>query len=213
VGAAPAVKVTDANGDPVAGVNVTFTVTGGGGSISPASPATIATDAGGIATLTSWTLGTVAGVNNNTVSASATVPNGSPVIFTATATAGAANTIAANSATTQSGTAGSSVTAPSVIVTDAFGNPVGGVDVTFTLTADGNGGSISPGSPAVVTTNSSGIASLATWTLGTDVGTDNNTVDASAAVPNGSPVTFTASGTAESGVRAARTLNQLLLRL
>ncbi|HKP28917.1 MAG TPA: hypothetical protein VJU15_05925, partial [Gemmatimonadales bacterium] len=212
VGAPPSVKVTDANGVPVAAVNVTFTVTGGGGSISPASPATIATDAGGIATLSDWTVGTTAGVFNNTVSASAAVPNGNPVVFTATATAGAASSIAANSAVTQSATPGSDVTAPSVIVTDAFGNPVAGVDVTFTLTADGSGGSIAPVSPAVVTTNSSGIASLATWTLGADVGTDNNAVDATAAVPNGSPVTFTASGTAESGARAAGTLSQLLLR-
>jgi hypothetical protein len=82
-------------------------------------------------------------------------------------------------------------------VTDVHGNPVAGVSVTFTLTVDGNGGSISPASPAAIVTGANGVATLTSWTLGTDVGTDNNTVTATAAVPNGSPVTFTASGTAE----------------
>jgi hypothetical protein len=84
-GAAPSVLVTDANGNPVAGVNVTFTLTGGGGSISPASAAVVATNASGIATLTSWTVGAAPGAN--TVEATAAGLAGSPVVFTATGTA------------------------------------------------------------------------------------------------------------------------------
>lgn len=50
----PAVRLTDAQGQPVSGAPVTFEVTGGGGSVSTAS---VNTAANGIATLPSWTLG------------------------------------------------------------------------------------------------------------------------------------------------------------
>src|SRR5207244_11436299 len=67
--------------------------------------------------VTTWTLGTAAGTQ--TVQATGA---GSPVPFSATAKAGAAATIAANSATSQSATAGTAVsTPPSVIVKDANG--------------------------------------------------------------------------------------------
>jgi hypothetical protein len=63
----PSVQVVDQSGNPVAGVNVTFSVTAGGGSVAPVGA--IATDASGTATLTAWTLGPLVGVQ--TVSASA----------------------------------------------------------------------------------------------------------------------------------------------
>ena len=56
----PSVLVTDANNNPVSGVGVTFAVTGGGGSTTGAGATT---NASGIATVGSWTLGTVAGAN------------------------------------------------------------------------------------------------------------------------------------------------------
>ena len=136
VGAPPSVRIVDASNNPVANVAVTFTVTAGGGTTSPPSPATVNTNASGIATLTSWTLGTTAGTN--TVTAAASVPNGSPVTFNATGTAGTANTIAANSSVSQTATVNTVVAAPpSVKVTDANNNPVSGVAVTFTVTAGG----------------------------------------------------------------------------
>lgn len=62
----------------MAGVNVTFAVTAGGGSITPAS---VVTGNDGVARASSWTLGTTPGLN--TVSATAgSLP---PVIFSATA--------------------------------------------------------------------------------------------------------------------------------
>lgn len=85
VAIAPSVAVTDADANPVAGVPVTFQVTSGAGSVSPATP--INTDAQGTATVTSWTLGTAPGPN--TLSASAADVTGSPVVFTATGLAGA----------------------------------------------------------------------------------------------------------------------------
>jgi hypothetical protein len=78
---APSVKITDANNNPVTGLAVTFAVASGGGSITGGSTKT---DAGGIATLGSWTLGLKAGINTLTVTA-----NGLGTTFTATGTAGA----------------------------------------------------------------------------------------------------------------------------
>ncbi|CAN5212664.1 hypothetical protein BH09GEM1_BH09GEM1_14230 [soil metagenome] len=56
----PSVKVATATGAPVQGTAVTFAVTAGGGSITGASATT---DASGIATLSAWTLGPIAGTN------------------------------------------------------------------------------------------------------------------------------------------------------
>ncbi|HEV7591282.1 MAG TPA: cadherin-like domain-containing protein [Longimicrobium sp.] len=82
VAVAPAVTVTDANANPVAGVSVTFAVASGGGSVT-GSPAV--TNASGVATVGSWTLGNTAGAN--TLDASAT--GLTTVTFTATGTPGA----------------------------------------------------------------------------------------------------------------------------
>ena len=56
----PAVRVTDTDGDPLAGVSVTFEVVLGGGSVT-GSPATSGAD--GVATVGSWTLGDTPGPN------------------------------------------------------------------------------------------------------------------------------------------------------
>jgi hypothetical protein len=79
VSPAPSVLVTDQNGAPVAGVTVEFVVQSGGGSVSGGS---VPTDAAGIATVGSWTLGPNAGANT----LSATAGSLAPVIFTATGT-------------------------------------------------------------------------------------------------------------------------------
>jgi adhesin/invasin len=73
----PAVRVVDQDGEPVAGLRVTFAVTGGAGSIEGADQTT---DGDGVARLDSWTLGTSPATN--TLEARAAV-EGSPVIFTA----------------------------------------------------------------------------------------------------------------------------------
>src|SRR5207253_10535875 len=102
--------------------------------------------------------------------------SGSPVTFTATGTAGAATTIAANSATSQSATAGTAVnTPPSVIVKDASGNPVAQVAVTFAV-APGNG--TIPG--ASQTTNASGVATVGSWTLSATAGANTLTATSGA---------------------------------
>jgi hypothetical protein len=75
----PAVRVTDALGQPVAGFGVTFVVTGGGGTVTGASQTT---NSVGIARVGSWTLGSP---GPNRLEAHAGSLNGSPVIFEATA--------------------------------------------------------------------------------------------------------------------------------
>ncbi|TMC49599.1 MAG: hypothetical protein E6J20_17850, partial [Chloroflexi bacterium] len=184
---APSVIVRDANGNPVAGVAVTFAVASGGGTVAPTTAVTSGTN--GIATVTSWTLGPTAGPN--TLTATATGLTGSPVTFTATGTAGTASSIAVNAGNGQSATAGTAVAVnPSVIVRDANGNPVGGVAVTFAVAS--GGGTVAP--TTAVTTGTNGIATVTSWTLGPTAGP--NTLTATATGLTGSPVTFTATGTA-----------------
>ena len=76
----PAVRVTNALGQPVAGFGVTFVVTAGGGTVTGASQTT---NADGIARVGSWTLGSG---EQNTLEARAGSLSGSPVVFQATAT-------------------------------------------------------------------------------------------------------------------------------
>jgi Bacterial Ig-like domain (group 1) len=78
----PAVRVTNSLGEPVPGVGVTFVVTRGGGSVTGESQIT---DPNGVARVGSWTLGSSAGQNK--LEARAGSLNGSPVVFSATATA------------------------------------------------------------------------------------------------------------------------------
>ncbi len=85
----PSVKVATAKGAGVPGVTVTFTVTMGGGAVSGAS---VSTDASGIATVGSWTLGPATGENRLTAT-TAVLPT-VVVTFTATGSAGAPASIA-----------------------------------------------------------------------------------------------------------------------
>ncbi len=188
----PSVKVTDVNSNPVAGVSVTFAVGSGGGSITGA---TTTTNALGIATVGSWTLGTTAGPN--TLTATSGTLSGSPVTFTVTGTAGAAASMALNLGDNQTVTAGQAVPiAPSVLVLDGFGNPKSGTTVTFAVAT--GGGSVTGGSAV---SNASGIATVGSWTLGAAAG--SNTLTATSAGLTGSPVTFTATGTAGGATKIA----------
>ncbi len=100
-----------------------------------------------------------------------------------------ATTIAAASGGGQTAQAGSQLSAPFVVrVTDAQGGGVSGVSVSWSVTA--GGGSLSAASSQ---SNSQGQASV-TLTLGPAAGP--NTVTASASGLSGSPVTFSATGTA-----------------
>jgi alpha-tubulin suppressor-like RCC1 family protein len=85
----PTVRVVDANGLGVSGATVTFTVTGGGGSVTAK---TVATNPNGNASV-GWTLGTIAG-NNTLVAGVDGLPATSAVTLTATGVVSVASFVA-----------------------------------------------------------------------------------------------------------------------
>jgi hypothetical protein len=181
VPAAVSVRLTDSNDDPVEGQEVIFAVTGGGGTVTGA---TTTSDADGLASVGSWTLGTVAG--ENTLSAQTEALD--PVTFTATGTADAAVAIAIEHGDGQTGLVDFGVNIPpSVLLTDQFGNPAPGGEVTFTAVA--GGGSVIGGT---TTSDDDGIAVIGNWVLGATPGM--NTLDAT--LTGDGTVSFTATGVA-----------------
>lgn len=192
VATAPSVIVRDRFNNPVNATSVFFSVSAGGGSVSGAGAVTNPT---GVATVGSWTLGPAVGANRLTALVVANGVTSNPVTFNATGTAGAAASVSATSATTLSAVVGALVTpVPTIRVLDANGNPVAGVNVTFTAS---NGSTVVGGSK---TTNLSGIASPDGWQMGATVGT----FTLSATVGSLTPVVFTS--TALNAAPAALTI-------
>jgi hypothetical protein len=172
------VKVTDAFGNPVSGVTITWAAAGGG----TLSASTTQTGDDG-QTSVQLTLGTTAGTQ--TVTASAEGLAGSPLTFNLNATAGNASGISIVSGNGQTGAAGAPLTAALVVkVVDGSGNPVIGATVTWAVTAGGGSAT-----PATSTTDANGQAATI-WTLGATPGT--NTLNAS--VAGVGTATFTATG-------------------
>jgi adhesin/invasin len=189
LGTAYAVRVVDLNGNGVAGIPVSWGVTGGGGTIGPTSN----TDANGIATsvrVLSTTVGphlAEGGVGGLT---------GSPIVFTATATTGAPAVVNELAGAGQTGTVGADLPIDALVsVEDQFGNPIAGHSVTFSVT--GGGGAVAPS--AAVLTDANGEATVSAWTLGTVAGANNNALQALAAGTGlgGNPVSWTASAAAD----------------
>jgi hypothetical protein len=94
----PSVLVTDADGIPVPGVGITFNVASGGGSRTGGSQTT---NASGIATVGSWTLGAAPGTNTLTATPGVALSGSGPCAggvctFTATGFAGPTNDMFAN---------------------------------------------------------------------------------------------------------------------
>ena len=121
----------------------------------------------GIAQLNAWTLGGTA--QTYTMQATLGSVTGSPVTFTATATAGPAAIINFNAGNNQTATVSTAVaTPPSVIITDNLANPVSGTVVTFTVLTAGAqiSNASTTGTTVTVTSGANGIAALNSWTLG-----------------------------------------------
>lgn len=179
VSVAPAVTVKDANGNAVSGVSVTFAVASGGGIVTGA---TQTTNASGVATLGSWTLGKTAGPNTLT----ATAGSLAAVTFTATGAVGPAAVVTKTAGDAQTARRSTLLPVnPAVTVTDANGNPVSGLTVTFAVAS--GGGSVSGASQ---TTDASGVATVGGWTLGATAGAQTLTAYA------GSTLTATFTATA-----------------
>lgn len=156
---APSVRATDERDRPLAGVVITFKLVSGGGSIGGG---TVTTAADGSASLTKWTLGPAPG--SQTLSAGA--GGEGAVLFTALATVGPVAQISPSSGNNQLAGIGTALEQPLVaLAVDAFGNPVAGIPVVFTVTA---GGGTIAGEPVI--TDSTGKATTTPWTLGADAG-------------------------------------------
>lgn len=163
-----AVRVELASGDPVPGATVTWTVTGGGGSVSPATSTTQADGA----TRARLTLGTAAGAHVVTAS----VSNLTPAVISVTGTPDVPFTVTKTGGDAQTGVVAEALTQPLTIrVADRYGNAVPNVGVTWASSA----GTIVPGGNA---TDASGHAG-ATWTLGQASGTQTSTATVTGMVP------------------------------
>ena len=193
LGTALEVVVTDANGNPVAGVSVAWAAIGGG-SVDPVSSVT---GADGRASAIR-TLGATAGAQSTT--ATVTLAGGpQTVTFNATATVGGATQLLLVAGDAQADTVGATLVTPlTVVARDALDNPVAGVLVTWSV-VDG-GGNVSPAS---ATTDAAGIATTR-WTLGT-VTTPSDSTQLARASGVGAPVNFVATSRPGS-VSAAQSL-------
>ncbi|HJQ11606.1 MAG TPA: Ig-like domain-containing protein [Gemmatimonadaceae bacterium] len=159
------VRVVGDLGQRIEGVPVTFAVTAGGGSVSPASTVS---GAQGVAQAV-WTLGTQAGVNRLEVRAEGL---DTPLIFESNGTAGPGKNFVIVSGADQTDTVSQSLPVPIVLrLTDANGNPVAGEPVNWYFGWTANGQPVTSGTvtPMSATTNANGEWS-ATWTLGPDAG-------------------------------------------
>ena len=180
------VSITDANGLPIIGTPVAWTVTSGGGTLTRD---TVTTDTFGESTVT-WTLGNAVGPQTVTANAA-----GLPAISGSFSATAVMPTYAIDTGNNQTAAAEDTVADdPTIIVTDANGDPVPNVRVDFAIASGGGfllGGDPDSAVAASVITDSKGLAGI-TWVLGSTVGTQTIT----AKVANGAPLTFTAIATA-----------------
>jgi len=183
-----AVIVKDQGGAVLAGINVTFAITEGGGSVSPTSRVT---DASGIAK-TRRTLGPNAG----TQSVNASAGSLTPVQFSAVAQINGAVNIASTTTGPVTDTVGATkAESLTVLVTDQTATPVQGINVAWTST----GGSVSAAS---VPTSALGLSKVQ-FTYGTAAIAQTARATVTGLV--GSPVTITLTATAGTAVAIVRT--------
>lgn len=175
----PVVRLEDESGAAVAESGVSIQVTLAGGGTLAGNPIAV-TDANGRATFSALEIQGVAGAKTLTFSAAGL----SPVSANITATGGAPTAIALLAGDEQEEGEGIAVPVkPAVRVTDVDGNGAPSVAVTFAVET---GGGAVVGAAQV--TNSDGVATVGSWSLGTE---GSNTLTAGAAGV-GETVTFTA---------------------
>src|SRR5207248_8271869 len=184
----PVVQLQDANGNPVnqGGVVVTATPSPAG---ATASNNTATTEPSGSATFSGLTLTGTVGSYTLSFGGTTLTPVSSRAIALS---AGTATTLTRQpGGDNQAAPAGTAVAVnPAVRITDASGNPVTGVAVTFTVSS---GGSVTG---ANQTTGTDGIATVGSWTLSATTGRESRRARGGGAGRRGSPATFTATGAA-----------------
>lgn len=175
------VRATDALGNPVPNVEVTWSVSGGGS----ISPVTVLTGTNGLAAAER-----VLGPSSGAHSAQATVEGftGSPVTFTHTAVPADPTVLVLVSGNGQSAPGGFEVPEDLVVrLEDANGNGIGGQPITWVVSA--SAGSVDP---VNATTSANGLATTR-WTLPSAVGT----YSVNAVFSGLAPVVFSGSATAD----------------
>jgi lysophospholipase L1-like esterase len=199
------VEVRDIHGNPTAqGVIVNFKVITGEGKFGDATELDVNSDANGRASAL-LRVGMTAGINNNVVRVSVSGhPEILPVDFTASTYPGDPDQLSYGGEKLWNGRVLANYTAKAV-VKDVKGNLIEGHPVLFRVTR-GGGTVYSAASSAArdtmtIYTNNVGVAT-AFWTVGSKP--DTNKLDAAASYQNsplqGSPITFTASASAEDPV-------------
>jgi hypothetical protein len=154
----PTVIAYDANGSPVAGAVVRFTMESGMADGASIEHSVDTTNADGVAHVRFWKVGTKTIKNI----LSARMATGEPIVFSATVLPGPVSHIVKIAGDNQVVAGSSAVKVdPQLMVTDAYDNAIPGTLVTFGVTA--GGGSI-PGNAAE--TDSLGLVTLAGWTAG-----------------------------------------------
>jgi hypothetical protein len=152
----PVLEVLDDVDQPIAGVEVVASVATGGGSLSGSTSAS--SDENGHATFNNLAL--VGAQGAHTIRFSVAVPGVEVTSQPIQLTAGTPASMEGVAPLTYEGTVSSPVTpGPSVLVRDAAGNPVAGVEVTFTPNRNATV------SPETAISNAEGIAQVS-WTLG-----------------------------------------------
>jgi Bacterial Ig-like domain (group 1)/Filamin/ABP280 repeat len=210
----PSVVVRDADGNPLGGIPVTFTVTGGGGTVSGNIPVT---GSDGVATVGEWKLGTTAGENTLSATVTGQDLSGSPVVFSATGVAGGVSaeqsTVTAVPATISAST-GSSASTITVTVRDQFDNPLPGVEVALAVTGSGNT-LVQPDGP----TNASGVTTgrlsstaVGSRTVSATAGGIAIEQAATVTVSAGTPSASTSSATVPNGQAGQTTTIEILLK-
>jgi len=136
----PAVRVTDAEGNPVTGAVVTFRVAQDGSSgylTSSDTIATASTNANGIASVGAWTMPTTSGTSATAIASISGVAE--TVTFTVTTTAGAVSRlrITAGGLSTLSTTAGATASTITITALDANNNTVTSYGGAKSLTFSG----------------------------------------------------------------------------
>lgn len=178
----PIVRAVDVGGNPIAGVPLTWSVTGGGGSL--VAPMGV-TGADGRASIGSWLLGQVAGAQEMQVLPNVATPPQHPIVYTAVALPGPVTTIEKIAGDGQDAPAGTAVAvAPRVRLLDVFGNLVDNRTVTFAVTM---GGGQATGTTPLSAID--GTAAVGGWVLGAVAG--ENRMSATADQVS---ITFTATG-------------------
>jgi hypothetical protein len=175
--AALQVTVKDSGGNPVNNATVTFTAPASGasgafaGGTSGGTTVTATTGASGVATASTFTANSVAGAYTVNASVSGITTKAA---FSLTNLPGPASKMIISGGGSQSVAVNTAFTALAVTVTDASGNDISGVSVTFTAPSSGPSGTFTGGTnggtTAIVITGANGVATAPTFTSNNSVG-------------------------------------------